>query len=178
MRIFSNTGRRYSMMNSGWPYSTGWPLSTRIALIMPVASASHHRGDEADRLAHLDVLADLEERLGIRRGRPVEGAHHGSLEHVAGLGGLLGGDRGCRRWLGCRPRRLHGGRARRRARRHRGDRCLPALHDLDLFFALCDLELGDAGLLHEVDQLLQLAQIHSFFLLPACRNGPPRGKRG
>ena len=40
MRIFSNTGGRYSMMNSGWPYSTGWPFSTRIALIMPVASAS------------------------------------------------------------------------------------------------------------------------------------------
>ncbi len=54
MRIFSNMwgdprgpptpGRSplsgYSMMNSGWPYSTGWPFSTRIALIMPAASAS------------------------------------------------------------------------------------------------------------------------------------------
>ena len=32
--------RRYSMRNSGWPYSTGCPFSTRIAFTTPVASDS------------------------------------------------------------------------------------------------------------------------------------------
>jgi hypothetical protein len=37
----------------------------------------------------------------------------------------------------------------------------PAFDDLDLLFAFRYLELGDAGFLHQVDQLLQLAQVHS-----------------
>jgi hypothetical protein len=32
--------RRYSMMNSGWSNSTGWPFSTRIAVMVPLDSAS------------------------------------------------------------------------------------------------------------------------------------------
>ncbi len=36
-----NVSRRsYSMMNSGWPYSTGCPFSTRISLTLPPTSAS------------------------------------------------------------------------------------------------------------------------------------------
>ena len=53
IRIFSNIApdlgpgpktamrvRDYSMMKSGWPYSTGCPFSTRIALTTPAASDS------------------------------------------------------------------------------------------------------------------------------------------
>src|SRR3954452_9339619 len=50
---------------------------------------------------------------------------------------------------------------RRHLRRGGRDAHLTALDDLDLFFALGDLELGDAGLLDEVNQLLQLAQVHA-----------------
>src|SRR5467141_660035 len=122
-----------------------------------------HRLDDANRLAFLDGLADLDKGLGVGRRRTVKGTDHRSLHDVAFLA-CLG--------FGCRRRcRGGGGRAsldRRsrgkteRRRRRRGDTHRPALDDLHLLLALGDLQLRDAGFLHEVDQLFQLAQIHSF----------------
>ena len=40
-----------------------------------------------------------------------------------------------------------------------------ALYNLDLLLALGDLELGDAGLLDQVDQFLELAQVHRFCVI-------------
>jgi hypothetical protein len=54
------------MTNSGSPYSTGWPFSTRMALITPRSVGFDlvqqlHRFDDAQRVAGLDGLADLDE---------------------------------------------------------------------------------------------------------------------
>src|SRR5581483_1372723 len=70
-----------------------------------------HRLDDADRLALLDRLANLDEGLGIGRGRPVEGADHGRLHHMSFSRG-----RRLRRWRGrgCRGPGL-GSRERRPA---------------------------------------------------------------
>jgi hypothetical protein len=78
---------------------------------------------------------------------------------------------------------LGGGRGRcgdgwRGGDRGRGRHChhlrlrATALYDLDLLLALSDLEFGDARFLDEVDQLLQLAQIH-VGSSPVPGGGPP-----
>src|SRR6267142_4872889 len=131
-----------------------------------------HRLDDANRLAFLDSLADLDKGLGVGRRRPVEGTDHGGLHDVAFLARLGFGCR--RRCRGDRRRASLDGRRRRgkaeRTRRRGGDTYRPALHDLHLLLALGDLQLRDTGLLHEVDQLFQLAQIHSF--LPGGDSAP------
>ena len=64
-------GAAYSMTNSGWPNSTGSPFLARIAVIAPglvgLDLVHHlHRLDDAQHLADLDLVADLDERLGAR----------------------------------------------------------------------------------------------------------------
>ena len=58
-----------------------------------------HGFDDAEHLAHLDLVADAHEGGGVGVGRPVEGAHDGALHHGQAarrvLGGAAaGGDRG------------------------------------------------------------------------------------
>src|ERR1700704_2786533 len=128
-----------------------------------------HRLDDADRLAFLDGLADLDKGFGVGRRRTVKGTDHGGLHDMAFLARL-----GLSYWRRCRSARRGAslGRCGSRAKAERrcgrrGDAHRPALDDLHLLLALGDLQLRDAGLLHEVDQLFQLAQIHSF--LPSGR---------
>src|SRR5256886_6954243 len=61
-----------------------------------------HRLDDANRLAFLDGLADLDKRFGVGRRRTVKGTDHGGLHDMAFLA-CLG--------FGCR-RRCRGGRRR------------------------------------------------------------------
>src|SRR5258708_23395497 len=120
-----------------------------------------NRLDDANRLAFLDGLADLDKGFGVGRRRTVEGTAHGGLHDVTFLAWLGFGHR--RRWRGGgrKPSLWSRTRAERGSRR-RGDAHRPALDDLHLLLALGDLQLGDAGFLHEVDPLFQLAQIHRF----------------
>ena len=58
--------RPHSMTNSGWPNSTAWPFSHRIcgdraATVGLDLVHDLHRLDDADRLAFLDLVADLDE---------------------------------------------------------------------------------------------------------------------
>jgi hypothetical protein len=53
----------------------------------------------------------------------------------------------------------------RRQRRRLGS----AAADADFFFALGNFEFGDAGFLDQVDQFLQLAQIHGHAPVECCR---------
>src|SRR3990172_6292071 len=113
-----------------------------------------HRLDDADGLTLFDRLSDLDERIGGWRGGAVKRAHDRRLDDVArlsprGFSRASGSRRGARRQV-----------QRRGRGRLRQGRPLRALDDPDLLFALGDLEFGDAGLLHQVDQLLELAQIH------------------
>src|SRR5579862_2880696 len=134
-----------------------------------------HRLDDAERLALGHRLADLHEGGRAGRRRTVERPHHGRLELVAGGLGRLR-LRGCGQ--GARPRAgrghghlLHGGRGHDQ---RLGARALAA--DAHLLLTLGDLDLADAGLLDEVDQLLQLAQVHgkvlSSRLVRLWRAGP------
>src|SRR2546421_8835303 len=108
-----------------------------------------HCLDDANRVPLLYRLADFDESLRVRRWRPVERSDHRRFDDVAFLRWLrLARGRGP-----CRRTSLCGGR-------RGGSRCRDhdtALYDLDLLLAFSDLELGDARLLHEIDQLLQLA---------------------
>src|SRR6266446_2892954 len=123
-----------------------------------------HRLDDANRLAFLDGLADLDKGLGVGRRRAVKGTDHGGLHDMAFLARLGFSYRRRCRGGGCRANLGGCGSRTRdeRRRRRRGDAHRPTLDDLHLLLALGDLQLRDAGLLHEVDQLFQLAQIHSF----------------
>ena len=101
MRIFSNMLAAISMTKSGWPNSTGWPFSTRIALIVPAASAS---------ISFISFIASMMQSVSPSltalptstkgcasgRRRAVEGADHRRLDDVALLAGrrLGGGRRG------------------------------------------------------------------------------------
>ena len=98
----------------------------------------------------------------------VEGAHHRRADHVAGFGccgrrrGRLG-RRGSGRRRGCHRRR-HDRCCQRGARHPRAGGAGQAgvgLDDAHLAFGLGDLEFGDVGLGDQIDQRLQLAQIHA-----------------
>src|SRR5260221_469119 len=116
-----------------------------------------HGLDDAKRLHLGDRLPDLHEGGCARRGRAVERPHHRRLQLMS-LGfrrGFDGGRRGRVRQGGCAVghglhlgRHHHGGPGRRLAR------------DAHLLLAFGDLDLADPGFLDEVDQLLQLAQVH------------------
>ena len=98
--------------DSGWPYSTGWPFSTRIALTTPALSDSiSFISFIASMMQSVspscDGVADLDERLGARRGRAIERADHRALDEVA---------LGLRRAAGAAGDRA-GGAARGRRRR-------------------------------------------------------------
>src|SRR6185436_14721335 len=105
-----------------------------------------HRLDDADDVALLHRMADFDERLRVRRGGAVEGAHHGRLDDMAfdGCGGFAGRRGGCLRG-GVRPRGC--GSRVRSGHHHARGRDYAAFDDLDLLLALGDLELGDAGFL-------------------------------
>src|SRR2546426_4345867 len=70
-----------------------------------------HRLDDANRLAFLDGLADLDKRFGVGRRRTVKGTDHGGLHDMAFLACLGFGCR--RRWRSGGPRASLGGGRRR-----------------------------------------------------------------
>ena len=94
--------------------------------------------------------------LGAGRGGPIEGADHRALHDVAFL----------RRDLQRRARRGGGGRGGRRhgdhrLRRRRGIGAVGA-RDAHALLALLDLEFRDTGRLDELNQRLELAQVHGY----------------
>src|SRR5438045_2474155 len=134
------------------------PGDVRLDLVQEL-----HGLDDAKGLSLGHRLADFDERRGRGRGGPIEGPNHGGLEGVARR---LGRDRGRGRPQGARGPSGHHRLHRRRGHEHGGGRRrLPA--DANLLLTLGDLDLADAGLLDEVDQLLELPEIHlrSFFNL-------------
>ncbi len=163
-------GRAYSTTNSGWPNSTGSPLLRHdrgdAPCLVGLDLVHHLHGlDDAQHLADLDLVADLDEGLGAGRGRSVERADHRRGDDV--LVGL-----GLRGRAARRPARPARRRAPRRARR-----AWPAARhvrqqvrhgaagrhaaDAHGFLAFLDLDLGDAGLLQQLDEFLDLANIHA-----------------
>src|SRR5215831_562072 len=130
-----------------------------------------HGLDHADRLAHLDRVAYLHKGLRARGAGTVEGANHRGFDDVPfqrrrSRGGRsssrCGRDRRGRRREGLRGRNRHWNR-----RRGEDDDLLPgssALHDLYLLLAFGDLQLSDPGILYEIDELFQLAQVHADLL--------------
>ena len=116
-----------------------------------------HGFNDADNLALLDRVADLDEGIGSGRGSAVEGADHRAGERRAGLlrrgGSGRGGDfrggngHGHRLGDGDGLMDLNGG-------------CAVAVDDSDPVFAFGDFEFGNAAFAHEVDQCLEFAQIH------------------
>jgi hypothetical protein len=106
-----------------------------------------------------------------RRGRPVEGAHHRRAHQGAlvGSGAASAGRRG--------SHRLRGGRGCSRGPRphhHRPSaRCRAA--DAHRFLALVDLDLGDVGFFEQLDELLDLADIHDWVVPALQRFGLPVG---
>src|SRR5262249_41643713 len=100
-----------------------------------------HRLDDAENVALLNRIADLDERFpaGGGSGRGIERSHHRALDDVAfGFGGRgrLGGGR-------CSGRRRWRSAGKRRERRAGSVRSLPErTSDPDALFALLDLQLG------------------------------------
>src|SRR5579862_789861 len=124
-----------------------------------------HGLDDAKRLALGHGLADLDERRGSGRRGSIERPHHGRFELVAlGFGGSGGG---CGFYGSCGGRRVPHGLHRLGCQDHGRTGRLAA--DADLLLAFGDLDLPDPGLLDEVDQLLQLAQVHAQGLLLSTR---------
>ena len=162
-------------ITSGSPYSTGWPFSTSIAFTVPSRSDSISFRSFIASMMHrvspgLDRVADLRRKaLAPGADGPVEGPDHRRADDVTfRLRGFLlgrrgGGSRGGGSGRGRRGRdgvHLRG----RDVRRRRADAA-----DANLFLALGDFQLGDSRLLDEVDQRLQLAQIHRHrFRSPVC----------
>src|SRR6185437_9619112 len=125
-----------------------------------------HRLDDAQCLAGLDLLADLDEGSRSRRGRCVEGADHRRLHHVS-RGQRIGDGRFAdgSSWCG----RSHRGRGGYRADRGggRGGHWYGTLGytgEANNLFAFLDLQFGEVGFLEQVDQLLDFAQIHRISL--------------
>src|SRR5256885_2965117 len=105
-----------------------------------------HRLDDANRLAFLDGLADLDKRFGIGRRRTVKGTDHGCLHDMAFLACL---GFGCRRRCrgGWRRESLGGCGSRTQGKRCRGrpgDTYRAPPNDLHLLLALRDLHLRHA----------------------------------
>src|SRR5260221_13226709 len=127
-----------------------------------------HRLDDAQGLPLGDRLADLDEGWSAGGGRAIEGSHHRRLERVP-LG--LGLRR--RAWSQTSRGRADRQRLGRGAGHdHRGPGGLAA--DAHLLLAFGDLDLADARLLDEVDQLLELPQIH-VRARPGANASRPRG---
>ncbi len=164
----------YSTTNSGWPNSTGSPLRAMMEVmragLVGLDLVHHLHGlDDAQHLADLDLVADLDEGLGARRGRGIEGADHGRGDDVLvglRLGGALAGAGGRRT-----PRPAASGTARAAGRRMGwpggtvGAAGCPAPRrhaaDAHRLFALLDLDLGDAGFLQQLDQFLDFSNVHA-----------------
>ena len=156
------------MTNSGWPNSTGSPFLARMDTTRPALSrldlVHHLHGlDDAEHVARLHLGADLDERLRARRRRGVERADHRRGHRLV---------RRCAGWLPRRARRRPRAGAPRaaagRRRRRVGDRRLERVHrpgrmpaDADGLLAFLDLDFGDARLLEQLDQFLDLANVHS-----------------
>src|SRR3989454_1167636 len=107
-----------------------------------------HRLDDANRLAFLDGLADLDKRFGVGRRRTVKGTDHGGLHDMAFLACLgFGWRRRCRgggrraSLGGCGSPTLGHPRPGRRGATHRA-----ALDDLHPLLALRGLPLGQCPL--------------------------------
>src|SRR5690606_27362587 len=120
-----------------------------------------HRFDDAERVADGHLRADLDEGLRPGTRARVERADHRCRALLAlrrglgrGLGLLLGRLCRLRRVVLGRGREAHHARVRIAADPHR-------------LLALRNLDLGDAGFLEQLDQLLDLAYIHYF---------PPRAR--
>ena len=130
------------MTTRGWSNSTGWASATRIALTVPAARRGDrvhhlHRLDDQQRVAGLDRVADLDERLGAGLGREEGGADHRRLDRGPGdrlesLRPAAAGGRGVQRAAAA------GAAAASRAGNDR--RGLAA--DLDPAIAVRDLDLG------------------------------------
>src|SRR5690554_1655833 len=119
-----------------------------------------HRLDDAHGVALLHAGAHFHEGLGARGRAAVEGAHQGRVQAMAREGGLMPGGgfgrSGARRRLGSGL--LGGGIAL-------GHGSLPAhavgmAADADRLLTLLDLDFADVGLFEQLDQLLDLADIH------------------
>jgi len=62
-----HAGAPFRILNNGSPYSTGWPFATSASRISPSQSDSNlvhqfHRLDDAQHLAFLHTIGDLDER--------------------------------------------------------------------------------------------------------------------
>src|SRR5574340_425014 len=119
-----------------------------------------HCLDDAQSVAAVHGLADVHERLGTRGRRAVEGANHRRFHHMAFGDRRLGGFGNRRR--GGNDRLLRG---RRIGLHHgRGGAC-----DANAFFALADLQFGNAGTFYQLNKCLEFAQIHDDLLkLVSC----------
>src|SRR5439155_14591592 len=105
-----------------------------------------HRFDDADGLSDVHPVADLDVRVGIRRGRPIECPHHRRRDRD-------GRARRARRLGPCREDVSRRGGRGRRARRHRRSRVGRAKRrDPDRAAAGADFELADARALDQTDQ--------------------------
>src|SRR6185503_13831696 len=113
-----------------------------------------HRLDHAERVAGFDFGADLDERLGARSGAAIERSDHRGRDLLAANGRRRGRNR-CGCWSG-RCRRRSGGRGNRRGDRAR----FRIAADTNGLLTLGDLDLGDAGFLEELDELLYFSYIH------------------
>src|SRR6185503_14383187 len=113
-----------------------------------------HRFDHAERVAGFDFRADVDERLGARSRAAVERSDHRGRDLLAAYG-RSGGLSRCGRGSG-RCRRRGGGRGRRR----RDSARFRIAADTNGLLALGDLDLGDAGFLEELDELLYFSYIH------------------
>src|SRR5436190_12825680 len=131
-----------------------------------------HRLDPAQRVAGLDLGADVDERLRAGRGAAIEGADHrrGDLVPARGRRGgrlrALAARRRGGRWRGRGGCRGRGGRV--------GERLLGAdrarvrvAADPDRLFALGDLDFRDSGFLEQLDEFFYFSYVHYL---------PPRAK--
>ena len=74
-----------------------------LAALVGLDLVHHLHGlDDAQHLADLDLIADVDEGLGARRRRRIEGAHHGRRHHMF-IGARLGALRPVRRWPRAQP---------------------------------------------------------------------------
>src|SRR5881394_4052611 len=111
-----------------------------------------HRLDHAQRVAGLDLGADVDERLRAGRGAAIEGADHrrGDLVPARGRGGCRGrGGRVGERLLGADRARVR------------------VAADPDRLFALGDLDFRDSGFLEQLDEFFYFSYVHYL---------PPRAK--
>ena len=126
-----------------------------VASMIAWLSGTSARGEDSRRMTLEDCIhAALEKNLDIKIGRytvtfarlDLDGAYQG-WDPVFDIGGDHSFSR-------------RGGGLRHQGRRRDAHYDRAPLYDLHLLFALGDLEFSNAGFLHEVDELFQLAQVH------------------